>query len=304
LFGSHPSGFRHLWSSNGTSSGTLPLVRLAPPGPDSVAGNPTTMLSADGVMYVAGDNGANGMELWRSDGTPYGTTLVADLAPGAASSNPAGFALVGNTLYFTADNGMYGRELWALDVSPSTLPGDVNNDLNVDGRDIDQVIRAVAAGDVRAKYDLNGDGGVDALDTAYLVRMVLGSEFGDANLDGAVDDADFSIVAGNYASAGAGWNAGDFNGDGRVSILDAIVWRDHRAEPEAVGATSAAAIVAAVNRGARVHNPASPLRAGAPRRMTATLKGCADAIDIAMAAVEVRDTAASTRTLTVRGRRR
>ncbi|MCM2278624.1 MAG: hypothetical protein NDJ89_11175 [Oligoflexia bacterium] len=67
------------------------------------------------AIYFAADDGVNGTELWRSDGTPDGTWLVKDIAPGAASSDPTGFAVSGSWLYFAANDGSSGTELWRSD---------------------------------------------------------------------------------------------------------------------------------------------------------------------------------------------
>ena len=73
--------------------------------------------------------------------------------------------------------------------------------------------------------DLDADGGpADAGDVETLVRTILRSEFGDANLDGSVSIADFAVLRGHFGTAG-GWAAGDFTGDGVVSIADFAVLR-------------------------------------------------------------------------------
>jgi hypothetical protein len=50
---------------------------------------------------------------------------------------------------------------------------------------------------------------------------------GDANLDGAVTDADYTIWADHYGQAQATWTMGDFNGDCLVSDADYTIWADH-----------------------------------------------------------------------------
>ncbi|HRQ42581.1 MAG TPA: CSLREA domain-containing protein [Chloroflexota bacterium] len=69
----------------------------------------------DGNLYFSGNNGTQGFELWRSDGTLAGTTLVKDIYPGATGSQPFDLALLNNILYFTADDGVNGVELWRSD---------------------------------------------------------------------------------------------------------------------------------------------------------------------------------------------
>ncbi|TQF17390.1 hypothetical protein FJV41_03650 [Myxococcus llanfairpwllgwyngyllgogerychwyrndrobwllllantysiliogogogochensis] len=55
------------------------------------------------------------MELWRSDGTPAGTTRVEDIRPGPEGSYPEHFAVLGNQLFFAANDGVYGVEPWDSD---------------------------------------------------------------------------------------------------------------------------------------------------------------------------------------------
>lgn len=58
----------------------------------------------DGFVYFAADDGVHGNELWRTDGTDAGTTLVSDLSPGlpSQSSNPHRLTVVGDRLLFNA----------------------------------------------------------------------------------------------------------------------------------------------------------------------------------------------------------
>lgn len=80
----------------------------------------------NGYAYFAGMDTHNagssiyGGELYRTDGTPAGTTRVKNIASdvgGVHSSGPSGFRAGGNKVYFTADDGFKGRELWVSDGS-------------------------------------------------------------------------------------------------------------------------------------------------------------------------------------------
>ena len=63
----------------------------------------------NGTLFFAADDGSNGIELWKSDGTPAGTVLVKDINPGAAGSYPEHLTNVNGTLFFTADDGTTAR---------------------------------------------------------------------------------------------------------------------------------------------------------------------------------------------------
>ncbi len=65
----------------------------------------------------------SGVELWKSDGTAFGTQRVVDLAPGSRSSRPSGLVSgFGNTkLLFAAQTREYGAEVFVLDDNSQEL---------------------------------------------------------------------------------------------------------------------------------------------------------------------------------------
>ena len=71
------------WNRGGT-------VRVADLNPDG-GSYPNALLNIDGTLYFRADDGSNGIELWKTDGTADGTVLVADINP-AGSSVPANCA--------------------------------------------------------------------------------------------------------------------------------------------------------------------------------------------------------------------
>jgi ELWxxDGT repeat protein len=79
---------------------------------------PLMIGAVQNVIFKA-TTGANGTELWRSDGTTAGTVLVKDIVSGAGSSNPAnlksGKSGVVNVVYFTATTATEGTEIWKTD---------------------------------------------------------------------------------------------------------------------------------------------------------------------------------------------
>ncbi len=67
--------------------------------------------------------------------------------------------------------------------------------------------------------DMNGDLLINQADADVLVRDILGTDFGDVDLDGDCDQDDRDIAAGNLGNAG-GWADGDVDGDGHVTQAD------------------------------------------------------------------------------------
>jgi ELWxxDGT repeat protein len=112
------------WISNGTSAGTI-LLKDIHPGAGSSLSALYPAVGAPiihGVAFFAANNGVNGFELWKSNGTAAGTVLVKDIRPGAIGSNPLNLTNVNGTLFFSANNGVNGVELW---MSNGTAPGTV-----------------------------------------------------------------------------------------------------------------------------------------------------------------------------------
>ena len=75
------------------------------------------LLQADGSqtsLYFRADDGTSGFELWKTDGTAAGTTLVKDIATGSAGSYPDTLVPFGADLLFVAE-GSNGIELWKTD---------------------------------------------------------------------------------------------------------------------------------------------------------------------------------------------
>ncbi len=99
-------------------------------GSQSLSSGPNNGAEILGVTYFAASDDAHGRELWRTDGTLAGTTLVADINPGPASSNPSRPVWINGSdvFLFTADDGGHGVELWASDGTgpTTTLVADIN----------------------------------------------------------------------------------------------------------------------------------------------------------------------------------
>jgi hypothetical protein len=109
------------------------------------------------------------------------------------------------------------------DVSPlgdDNLPDDLVNDA-----DIDAMLSSVRGNSSDLLFDLDSNELIGTGDVATLFE-VLGTQYGDANLDGSVNSLDLGIWQTNYGSFG-GWSKGDFDGNGKVDGRDFLVWQRH-----------------------------------------------------------------------------
>lgn len=72
-------------------------------------------VSFKGELFFTASDNLHGAELWKSDGTPEGTTLLKDINEGPIGSNPQSFFAYEDKLYFTATTGALGQEIWVSD---------------------------------------------------------------------------------------------------------------------------------------------------------------------------------------------
>lgn len=99
--------------------------------------------------------------------------------------------------------------------------GNVNQQFGTDSFDIDAAFDRFGTDDWFA--DIDSSGTVDQTDVGLLVGTILGTHFGDANLDRRVDEFDLSILADNWQAADTRWGLADFTGDEVTDEDDLIV---------------------------------------------------------------------------------
>jgi len=80
----------------------------------ALTSSPGTGVEVGGKLVFAATHPTTGTELWVSDGTSQGITLLRDINP-SGNSSPANFRVVGARAFFSADDGANGIELWATD---------------------------------------------------------------------------------------------------------------------------------------------------------------------------------------------
>jgi ELWxxDGT repeat protein len=72
-------------------------------GAGEMSSTPRYFEEFNGLLYFSAEDGVNGRELWRTDGTMTGTVQVKDIFPGKRSSDPKYLTEFNGYLYFSAD---------------------------------------------------------------------------------------------------------------------------------------------------------------------------------------------------------
>ena len=112
-----PSHGNEFWVTDGTSAGTILLKDIAPGVGNGATGGIAALGGGRAVLVASGtDPEATGSELWVTDGTTAGTSLLMDIRAGSLSSYVDNLASLGNgKVVFTALDDSHGRELWVTD---------------------------------------------------------------------------------------------------------------------------------------------------------------------------------------------
>jgi ELWxxDGT repeat protein len=140
----------------------------------------------NGVSYFAADDGIHGTELWKSDGTASGTTMVKDVYPGNSSSNVHDITVSGNKIYFAANDGVHGLELWVTDGTRTNT----------------KIVKDIYGGSVGSSpaYLIDGDGEL----YFFVNNILIGDELwkSDGTKKGTVKIASFFTPDFNYSQYG------------------------------------------------------------------------------------------------------
>jgi hypothetical protein len=141
------------------------------------------------------------------DGTFAWDTAIPVITIGRSSYGYGGSALMNCTI------GILSEE--------AGTTGDFNNDGKINATDIDLLSAAIKTTNPDSKFDLTGEGLVNSSDMDVLVKDILKTYYGDADLNRSVGVSDLSVLAANYNTAsGASWANGDFDGNGAVGVSD------------------------------------------------------------------------------------
>ena len=110
-----------LWKSDGTEAGTVLVKDIYPGDSWQDSSWPRYLTVFNDKLYFQAKNIENGTELWTTDGTENGTTLVVDLRPGTMGngegfpSNPSHITVFNDYMYFSATNETVSNGLWKSD---------------------------------------------------------------------------------------------------------------------------------------------------------------------------------------------
>ncbi len=107
-----------LWVTDGTPTGTKMVKDIfSGIGNAQITSLRTSSASFQNKLFFVANDGVNGLEVWSSDGTVTGTTMLKDINPNSASgiAYEPNFIPHNGLLYFAGDDGLNGQELWVTD---------------------------------------------------------------------------------------------------------------------------------------------------------------------------------------------
>lgn len=109
-----------------------------------------------------------------------------------------------------------------------SIEGDFNLDGILTADDIDALCAAIGSGEHPSRFDLTDDGLVDNDDRDRMVREVMGTVYGDVDLNGVFDSSDLVAVfqLGHYEDdlvGNSSWASGDWNCDGEFTTADLVL---------------------------------------------------------------------------------
>lgn len=121
---------QELWKTDGTSAGTQLVKDIASSFP-GLGSSPSQFFKFKNKLYfTAIDFITYGIEMWVTDGTTAGTTLVKDINPGVNSGAPllVNAVIFNNKFCFSATSSANGTELWSSNgtAAGTTLLKDIN----------------------------------------------------------------------------------------------------------------------------------------------------------------------------------
>ena len=174
------------------------------------------------------DNFSEGFRGWMDNVFFFGDTLDVSQITRLRDSGAAYFREGGLTFDSTEAPAVAATPRLALVYRTMEIEGDVTRDGRVDVRDVDRLFQQLGRDEYDLSYDLNVDGLLDQKDRDRLVKGVLGTTYGDTDLNGVFDIEDLTRVfqIGEYEDQETGnssWGDGDWDGDGDFTSEDIVL---------------------------------------------------------------------------------
>jgi len=183
---------RELWISNGTNAGTTLVKNINSGGNSAFTGNNERYLYTKYKFYFSANNGTNGYELWESDGSNAGTSLVQDINTGAADADLDffGVALTSNKMVFRSTVGT-DNNIYALNSTVVPFPLSLT-DFNAQLRSSEVVLNWTTQNEVNVSR-------------FHIQRSITGRDFAtiaSVNATGATGQQQYGFTDANYGKAG------------------------------------------------------------------------------------------------------
>ena len=188
-----------LWVSDGTLPGTTMVKDINAGAGDGI--DPTKSVSflyTSTTFYFAATDGINGDELWKTDGTDPGTSMVADINPNAGDADPdLPIYLCNGKIIFAATDGddVSATDLFAVNGSFAPLPIKFRN-FTVTASGNDALLQWSVQQEINSKgytiqrsYDaqhFEDIGNVNAAATTYLISKYSFTDYGVLNSGKAI----------------------------------------------------------------------------------------------------------------------
>jgi len=162
------------------------LLRTFAAGPSGPIFGATDTAIDDRYLYFAADDGTHGRELWRTDGTPSGTALLADIVPGPLGSSPSALALMDGRVLLAAHTPQFGTEPWVYEATGARMVADLETATDAGGAPFGSApdgFTAINGRIVFAARSMSSDGGrelwaTDPGATAGATRLLLDIRLG------------------------------------------------------------------------------------------------------------------------------
>lgn len=149
LYARTPQHGYEFWTSDGTMAGTRLIADIAPgtSGINLWSVMPST--EAEEYLYFMADDRSNGVEVWRTDGSELGTSMLADIATSNVPVDALSLRRVGDKVLFNAHDGSdttpWGMYSW--DEQDLTLSRIFSSDARLSSHDaLDEKLRFYADG--------------------------------------------------------------------------------------------------------------------------------------------------------------